>query len=198
MDKKHTFIFAGRSGCGKGTQRKLLNEYIVKKFPNENIFNYYSGDGFREFIDKKDNYSSTISDEIMKRGELQPNFLAVWLWAGAFVKNIKGDEHIFIDGSPRTLVEAQSLDSAMKFYKREKPYFIVIDVSKEESHKRLLARKREDDTEEAIKKRVNWYDTMVLPAVNFYRNNPDYHFIEVNGQQPIEDVHKEIISKINI
>ena len=198
MNQKHTFIFAGRSGCGKGTQRKLLNEYFSQKFPGENIFHYYSGDTFREFIAKEDNYSSKISNAIMARGDLQPNFLAVWLWATSFVNNLKGDEHIFIDGSPRALVEAQSLDSAMKFYKRHKPHFIVIDVSKEESHKRLLSRKREDDTEESIKKRVNWYDTQVVPAVNFYRDNPDYHFIEVNGEQSIEDVHKELISKIKL
>jgi len=198
MNQKHTFIFAGRSGCGKGTQAELLKQYFMKQFPNEPVYHYYSGDSFRKYIDKGGNYSSEISKGIMKSGELQPNFLAVWLWATAFVDNLKGDEHIFIDGAPRALVEAQSLDSAMKFYGRHKPHFIVIDVSKEESHKRLIGRKREDDTEESIKKRVTWYDTKVLPAVDFYRDNPDYHFIEVNGEQSIEDVHKELISKIKL
>jgi len=197
MNNKHTFIFSGRSGCGKGTQRKLLYEYFSKQYPNEKIFQYYTGDGFRKLLEG-DGYTNELVREVMEVGGLQPNFLAVYLWSTAFTENLEGDEHIITDGFPRALVEAQSLDSAMKFYKRHKPHFIVINVSKEESHKRLLARKRDDDTEDSIKRRVNWYDTQVLPAVNFYRDNPDYNFIEVDGEQPIEDVHAEIISKLKL
>ncbi len=196
MDK-HTFLFAGRSGSGKGTQVKLLLDVMKEKYLNDNLFQYYSGDGFRKLI-AGDGYTSDLAREVNTKGGLQPNFLAVWLWATAFVENLKGDEHIVTDGFPRARVEAEALDSALKFFKREKPTMIHINVSKDASRERLLARKREDDTEESVERRISWYETEVVPAVNFFKDNPDYNFIDINGEQSIEDVHKEIVTKLNL
>jgi adenylate kinase len=198
MDSKKTYIFIGRSGSGKGTQVKLLNDFMVKKYPGDRIYNYTSGNHFREYIKMEDNYSAKLSRDMMADGILQPNFLAVWLWANAFVADLTGDEHLIMDGAPRALVEAESLDTAMKFYGREKPTVIVIDLSKEESRKRLLERRREDDTDESIEVRVNWYDSEVMPAVEYYKENSDYNVVLVNGEQSIENVHKEMIEKLEI
>jgi adenylate kinase len=198
MNSKKTFIFIGRSGSGKGTQVKLLHDFLIEKKPEEKIYTYTSGNHFREYIKMEDNYSAQLSRDMMTDGILQPNFLAVWLWANAFVADLTGDEHLIMDGAPRALVEAESLDTAMKFYDRKNPTVIVINLSKEESRKRLLDRKREDDTDESIEERVNWYDSEVLPAVEFYRENPDYNVVDINGEQSIEEVHNEIIEKLNM
>ena len=197
MNKK-TFIFIGRSGSGKGTQVKLLQEFLNTKLPGESVYTYTSGNHFRKYIERKDNYSAQLSRDMMSEGELQPNFLAVWLWANAFVDNLTGDKHLIMDGAPRALVEAESLDTAMKFYGREKPVVIVINLSKEESRERLLSRKREDDTDESIEERISWYDTEVMPAVDYYHQNDDYEVLDINGEQSIEDVHAEIIEKLNM
>lgn len=198
MDSKKTFIFIGRSGSGKGTQVKLLHDFITKKYPEDTLYTYISGNHFREYVKMENNYSAELSRQMMKTGELQPNFLAVWLWADAFVQNLTGDEHLIMDGAPRALVEAESLDTAMKFYNRKKPTVILINISKEESRKRLYARKREDDTDDSIEGRINWYDKDVIPAVDYYRENPDYEVVDINGEQSIEGVHAEIIEKINL
>ena len=52
-NKPKTFIFIGRSGCGKGTQSELfLNKFReIKK--EEPIYYLESGKNFREFIGKK-------------------------------------------------------------------------------------------------------------------------------------------------
>jgi len=168
---------------------------MQKKDPAGRLFHFYAGNHFREFMEKESS-SSARSKEIMAAGGLQPSFLAIWLWTSAFVKDLKGDEHIFIDGSPRTLTESRALDDALKFYRRGNPYIFSINVSKEISTKRLLDRGRADDNLEAITRRVSWFDTIVKPAIDFFRNNPDYNFVDVDGEQSIEKVNEEVIRAI--
>ena len=45
-----TFIFAGPSGSGKGTQVDLLKQYLAKKTPEIPQFSSYTGDGFRSLM----------------------------------------------------------------------------------------------------------------------------------------------------
>jgi len=193
-----TFIFIGRSGCGKGTQVKFLMEHIEAKKEKEEIFYLQTGQYFRDFV-KKEGYVNNLAKKIMDEGGRQPDFLAVWIWSNAFLENIKNKEHLIIDGTPRSLNEARTLDTAIKFFKREKPFVVYIDVTREWSEERLLARGRADDLEiEDIRKRLDWFEDDVLPAVSFFRDNPDYNFIYVNGEQTIEEVGKEMMEKINI
>ncbi len=193
-----TFIFIGRSGCGKGTQAALLRDVLEKNTPNMNVFYLETGARFREFIDTP-THSSTLSKEIMERGALQPEFLAVWNWAHLFIENLKGNEHMILDGTPRKLDEAEVLDSAMCFYGREKPYVIFLDVSREFSLARFKERGRADDKSlHAIDARMQWYDEHVVPAVRFYWQNPKYTLVHINGEQPIDVVHAEIMQKINL
>jgi adenylate kinase family enzyme len=103
--------------------------------------------------------------------------------------------HLVLDGTPRSLPEARVLTSAMDFFEREEPKVIYINVSRPWSEEKLLARGRADDrTLEKINKRLDWFDKDVVPAVEFFRTNPQYKFIEVNGEQTIEKVHSDIIS----
>jgi adenylate kinase len=193
----HTFIFIGRSGSGKGTQVQLLRDYITDKDPDTAQFCLSTGDRFRSFL-KTNSHSQMLSKKIMDAGGLQPSFLAVFMWAGAFIEEVQGGEHIFTDGFPRTRSEAEILHSAWWFYNRDNPYVIEIAVSKDESRKRLLARGRADDNEEAIEERVNYYDKDVVPALDFYRNNDFYNFIAINGEQSAEKVHQDIVSALAI
>src|SRR3989338_2234331 len=160
--KPQTFILAGPSGCGKGNQVDLFKKYLHRKTPDIKQFHSYTGDGFRALIEGKTT-ASQRAREIQMAGGLQPEFLAVWIWADLLIKNFTGQEHLFIDGSPRRLGEALVLDSALDFFKREQTQVIVINVSDAETTNRLLARGRADDTAEAIKKRLGWYRDLVVP-----------------------------------
>jgi adenylate kinase family enzyme len=90
------------------------------------------------------------------------------------------------------------LESIFDFYKLEKPVVINIDISKEQSIDRLMARGRIDDNREDIAERLSWYETDVAPAIAFYENNPKYNFIKIDGNRSIEDVYKDIIEKANL
>ena len=191
-----TCIFIGRSGCGKGTQAALLERVIREKYSGEPLFYLETGARFRDFI-QSNTYSSNLSQDIMATGALQPEFLAIWNWSHLLLENMKGGEHLILDGTPRKLDEAEVLDSAMRFYKRKKPYVIFIDVSKEFSLARFKERGRIDDMNaQAIIKRMEWYEEHVVPAVRFYWQNDDYTLIHVHGEQSVDAVHAEIIKNI--
>ncbi|TSC54815.1 MAG: adenylate kinase [Parcubacteria group bacterium LiPW_30] len=192
-----TFIFIGRSGCGKGTQAELLKKY-VEEHDTEKRSIYYleTGERFRNFL-SKDGYSNKLAREIAENSELQPSFLAVSMWSSSFIENLNGEEHVFIDGTPRTLPETYILETALNFYKRGRAKVIYINVSREESEKRLLARGRKDDKKIGdIEKRLNWFDNDVVPAVMYLSQSKNHDFYDIDGEQSIEDVHKELISKV--
>jgi adenylate kinase family enzyme len=190
-----TFIIIGRSGSGKGTQADLLQEYIKKRDPKTEILYAESGDEFREFL-KSDNYASRLAKEINTKGLLQPAFLAIWIWSSYLIKNLNNEKHLILDGTPRKLNEAYVLDEAFSFYKRSNVNVIYINVSVGWATDRLKSRHRLDDTDKGIKKRLDWFDTETMEAVDFYKNNPNYNFFDINGEQSVEGVYQEIVSKL--
>ena len=192
-----TFIFIGRSGCGKGTQAELLKNVVKTRDPGGEIFYLETGANFREFI-KGDKYSNQLSRAIMKKGERQPDFLAIWMWAHILLENFKGTEHLFLDGITRSLPEAMAFSTALDFYSRTASV-IFLNVSREWAEERMIARGRSDDTsEEEMKKKLNWFDRDSSPALGYFKVNEKYKFIIINGAQTIEKVHQDILQKLNL
>ena len=190
-----TFIFFGPSGCGKGTQAKLLVEQLKKNDSENDVIYIETGQKFREF-QKGTSLTSQYVKEILDQGGLIPEFMPIWIWTQVFVENIKtGREHMILDGLSRRADEAPILNSAMQFYKRENPFVISIELSDEVAAERLRNRGRADDNNLDIAARLKWYKDNVVPAINYLRNNPYYKFIAVDGNRPIEEVHKEILEK---
>ncbi len=189
-----TIIFVGRSGCGKGTQSDLLHKYInTEDKENHLIFYMETGARFREFIER-DNFTSKIAKEVAMSGERQPDFLAVWMWSNIIIENFTENEHLIIDGTPRSLAEARVLDSAIKFYKKQNSKVIYLNVGREWSETHLKRRGRADDINvEEVKKRLDWFEKDVVPAVEYFQNNPDYQFLEINGEQNADKVHFDVI-----
>ncbi len=192
-----TVIFYGRSGSGKSTQLGLLKDALTQKDPERSIFYIQTGDEFRKFIGE-DSYTSTLARKIADTGGLQPAFLPIWIWTGMLVTNMKGNEHFFCDGLVRRYPEALVFDSAMQFYKRERPDVVNINVSEEWATERLKERGRHDDTSGAIAKRLDWFETEVIPAIHYFRENDYYNFIDVNGEQTREDVFRDITAALKL
>ena len=191
---KACYIFIGRSGCGKGTQSKKLIEEFLKP-QGRNVTYLETGSYFREFI-KGVKYSNVLANVIYENGNLQPDFLAISLWSNFLINNLEAGQDLVLDGVARKLRESNVLDSAMEFYSYKKIFVIYVNIPREESHKRMLERGRLDDTPEEIEKRLDWFDTDVLPSIEAYRDNSKYRFIEVNGLQAIDDTFKELVTKL--
>lgn len=195
--KKDTYIFISRSGGGKGTQIALLKQYLEDNDKGE-VFHLEAGDKFREFIEKK-TYSSKLAQKIANCGGLMPSFLAVWAWGGELVDHLTKDNILIIDGIPRKLNEAKLLVEALEFYDRHKVKVVLINVSRDWAMGKMVERHREDDEKLASRKeRLEWFESDVLPVIKFFKGNPDYEVIEVNGEQDIKSVHDEVMEKLSL
>lgn len=193
----HSFIFMGRSGCGKGTQAKMIIETLKKLDPGRKSVYVQTGQELRELI-KGESYTQKMVKDIYDVGGLQPEFIAIYVWAKALVDRYTGDEHLVFDGVARKLHEAAALLSVFPFYKTEKPWVINLEITDEEAEKRLMGRKRFDDNKKEIAVRLSWYETEVRTAIEFYRSNPLCNFVTVNGAQSVEKVHADIVKAVGL
>jgi adenylate kinase len=190
-----TIIFFGRSGCGKGTQAKLLIKHLESFDSSNKVVYVETGDGLREFV-KKAGLTQNLIANLMSSGALLPAFIPIWVWTNSLI-NLNGKEHLVLDGLSRRVHEAPILDEALKFYNRQNPIVIVLNISKELSKQRLLARGRADDKDEDIDERLAWYETNVIPTIDFFRQNDYYKVVDIDGEQSIEKVNADIIEAIS-
>lgn len=125
-------ILMGLPGAGKGTQASE----IVKKFPIPHIS---TGDMFRKAIKDETNLGKEAKS-YMDRGELVPDEVTV----GIVKERISEDDAkkgFLLDGFPRTIEQAEALNSIMSELDREIDAAINIEVPEEELMNRLTGRR---------------------------------------------------------
>lgn len=189
-----TLVFFGIVGSGKGTQVKLLQEYLKKSDSMEQVY-AYPGNVYRTLVSSGTYVGNLIKDS-MNRGELQPNFMTNAIFSDILLSELTPEKHLIADGYPRTINQAENFEQMMNFYGRREIKIIYIKLSEEEAMKRNLLRGRHDDTEEGLKRRFAEYKNHVVPAMDYLKDKPGYSLFEINGEQSIEAVHKDIISKL--
>ncbi len=217
--KSLNFVLIGRSGCGKGTQARLLAE----RYGNIRIIS--TGDLFRKLAEKKTAVGRKIK-QILKSGELPSDDIAVALWMYEMCERLKDSEGLIADGFPRRLKEAISLTRFLEFLGRvENTYCVLLDISKKEAFGRLSKRRickkcgklipwigkfkefvrcdscrgelilRPDDEPKAIKSRLAYYERWVVPVIRYFEKKK--MLIRVNGDQPIDKVFSDIIGAVS-
>ena len=115
-------LFLGAPGCGKGTQSKI----IIKKY---NIPQISTGDLLREEIKEGSNLGNEIQ-EIMSSGKFVNDELVLSLVS----KKLGQDEcknGFILDGYPRNITQAQSLDKLFISKNISLEYVFLIDVPSE-------------------------------------------------------------------
>jgi adenylate kinase len=197
----------GPQASGKGTQAKKL----IQKY---GLVHISPGMLLRHEVEQKTGLGKKI-EKIIDAGDLVPNEIIFDLIHPLLEKN----ENVLFDGFPRSLEQAEILD---KSFQMDKVILIVVpdSVSKEriggrrecdDGHdyhikykppkkdgicdidgKKL--HKRHDDTPKAIQHRLDIYHSQTEPVIEFYKKQGIV--IQINGDQPIEAVTKEIMSKL--
>lgn len=125
-------IMLGRSGSGKGTQAQTL----AHEFNLEYIG---TGDLLRKFSERE-NAASRRMKETMAQGKLAPSWMPFFIWMEklAYTDAHKG---VLFDGSPRMLGEAITLDEVLEWFERKNIKVILIDISRDTAHRRLMKRR---------------------------------------------------------
>jgi len=212
-------ILIGKSGSGKGTQADLLME----KFSLDYIG---AGNMIRARMKKEDFTGRKIKSLYKKGILYPVSVVFdLWLDNIEKFKKKKNFRGLVIDGNPRRLIEAQLMDSALGWYEWDKNVkVILVDISDKEAILRLTKRricknckelipyvgefkklkkchkcggqliKRADDTIKSAKNRINWFKKDVGPAINYYEKTG--RLIKINGEQPINDVFKDILKEL--
>lgn len=190
MQSQFTISFLGRSGCGKGTQAELLLKDL-----GDGLY-ISSGELLRHLAEQKTEVGIKVK-EILNSGMLAPEQVVTPLWLNEIAYKLDNGRPLVIDGFPRKINEAHQLDDILRFIERLDDFkIILVDVSPEEALHRLKLRARPDDLDEAIKKRLSFYDEEVVQVVDHYRQLGK--IIEINGEQTVENVYKDIRSALNI
>lgn len=195
MINQRAFIFIGNSGCGKGTQARLLQEKMEQK--QMSVLHLELGGEFRDFWETS-GYTAARAANLVKTGKLQPEFLATHIWSHMLIKYFDETKHLIADGVPRRVREAQVLDGALKFYGIERPIIFYLNISRETARERMLSRTRDDDKVSMIEERLDWFEQDVMKTIEFLKNDPYYEFCEINGEQSVEEIHQEVMGRANI
>jgi len=199
-------ILIGVQGSGKGTQAKLISGKY-------NLPHISTGDLFRESVKNKTQLG-VKAKSFMDKGMLVPDDVTIGLVRERLANKDCAKGYI-LDGFPRKLSQAEALDKITRIEKA-----VYLEISDELAIKRISSRRqcskcgaiygidippkkigvcdkcnvklfqRDDDKEEAVKKRLDIFHKETEPLIDFY-GNKDVLFT-VNGAQPVEKIFKDI------
>ncbi|MEN9413124.1 MAG: hypothetical protein RLZZ342_211, partial [Candidatus Parcubacteria bacterium] len=155
-------LFFGSQGAGKGTQVKMLMEFLRGQ-SDRGIIHIDMGVELRALRDTG-SYTGKLTGEVIDAGHRMPDFMPVYLQTKKIVDAFTGEEHIVADGLARGSDQTRAFDDMMQFFRRDL-HVINLVISDDVAVQRLLARGRNDDTEEGIRNRLAWTKTDVLPQL---------------------------------
>lgn len=209
-------VFLGAPGCGKGTQAGIIAQGL-------GVAHIASGDLFREAAKRGDELGEQVRS-YMDKGLLVPDEITVGMILERIAVP-DCDQGYVLDGFPRTLGQAEALDRALGERGEAIGKVMYIKVSPEELVKRLSARficrdcqvpyhqitsppkvvgrcdrcggelyQRPDDSPETVTKRLEVYFAETAPLIDYYRRAGK--LVEVNGEQGIENVAREIMTAL--
>ena len=178
-------LLLGPQGSGKGTQAKRIAEEY-------GLAHIATGDMLRAAI-ADDKPLGRVVKPIVERGDLVPDELMVNL-----IRERLDDEDtregFILDGFPRTMAQAEALDSMLSEIGRDLDIVFELqindDVAVDRLGKRAVEEGRTDDTPDAIARRLSEYHEKTEPLVGYYRLRGN--LVGIHGNKPIDDVFSEI------
>lgn len=172
-------IFLGVQGSGKSTQAKMLADQLNLPFLE-------MGQLFRDKASEEGESGAKIK-QALSTGNLVDDEIVVKTLQEELT-NTKYKDGFILDGYPRNEAQLEGLTQTI-----DKVFYIK--VTDNEALKRLILRKREDDTEELLKKRLEIYHEKTEPLLSFFRKHEI--LVEIDGEQTIEEVNKSVLEKLD-
>jgi len=157
-------LLLGPQGSGKGTQaRRISAEYGIPHIA--------TGDILRAAIAEGTPLGQQVKP-ILEGGELVPDELIIEVIRER-LEEPDAAAGFVLDGFPRTMGQADALDSVLREIGRELTVVFALQVSDEICIERLLKRARDerrtDDTPDTIRRRLELYHRETEPLIEHYR-----------------------------
>jgi len=173
-------ILIGIQGAGKSTQGSLLSEEYGVPYLS-------SGHIFREMAKEKTKLGRWLK-ETLNSGALVPDDTTLEIVL-TYLEKPEYEKGYILDGFPRTVPQAAAFNGGVD-------YVVFLDVSDREALWRISGRNdvREDETLQAIRKRIGLFHELTSPVVEYYKEQGK--LIEVNGELEVKEVFEEILSSI--
>ena len=178
-------LLLGVQGSGKGTQaRRIASEYGLAHIATGDILRRAMSDGSE---------LGRRVQPIYDRGDLVPDDLMIEL----IKERLQADdtrEGFILDGFPRTMPQAEALDTMLS--EIDRPLSVVFElqvpeaVAIERLERRAADEGRVDDTPEAIARRIDLYRRETEPLVSHYRLAGN--LVGIHGDRPENEVFTEI------
>ena len=182
-------IFIGPPGVGKGTQAERVTTHFK-------IVHLSTGEILREEINTNTRLGR-VAKAFMNDGQLVPDDLLL----EKMNNRLRQDdcmEGYLLDGFPRTLPQAQGLDSILEDLNQSLDRAVNLTADNDELIRRLVLRGqksgRDDDSPDVIRKRQQVYRDQTAPLIDYYRRQQI--LTEVNGIGKISEITNRIIRSL--
>jgi len=214
-DQPIIIIFLGAPGAGKGTQAAGVAREL-------NMAHISSGDLFRQAVERGDELGLKVK-AYMEKGTLVPDEITIQMVLNRLAQP-SSQKGIILDGFPRNLAQAESLDRALSAQEEAVWRVIYIRVEQPELIRRLSTRwlcrkcqaphtreaaggqpsvcqkcggelyQRADDSPETVKKRLEVYFNDTTPLIDYYLRKGK--LAEVEGEGAVNIVTDRIVSAV--
>ena len=138
-------------------------------------------------------------EPILASGELVPDELTVALIRER-LSEPDAARGFVLDGFPRNLAQAEALDAMLTEIDRELDLVLFFDLdqvtSTERLRKRAVIEGRDDDTPDAIARRLELYHEQTAPLVELYRASG--RLVPIRAERTIDEVANEIAEALDL
>ncbi len=209
MSRGPRLILLGKQGAGKGTQAaRLAERYGIAHIATGDLFRAAAAAGTP---------AGREAEEYMNRGDLVPDDLTLRIVEERFAEDGLIDQGFVLDGFPRTLPQAEKLEEVLDSHPLD--LVINIEVPTEIVLDRIAGRRvcencgttyhvsvppkddwtcdvcgGEDDTEEAVMRRLELYEKETVPIIDFYRKLGK--LVVVDGTGDSDDVFARLVEQV--
>jgi len=184
-------VLFGPPGAGKGTQsQKLIEKY--------QLVHLSTGDLLRNEI-AAGSHLGLEAKKLMDEGQLVPDAVVIGMISNKLKDSADSKGFIF-DGFPRTVAQAEALDTLLDNHQEKISLMIALEVDEQELERRLLLRGKDsgrvdDANPEIIRKRIMEYKSKTTPVANFYKEQGKLS--TVKGVGTVEEIFAEISAVVD-
>jgi adenylate kinase len=182
-------LLLGPQGAGKGTQAKRIADAY-------DIPHIASGEILRSEMAAGTELGHRVKD-VYDRGDLVSDDLMIEL-IRARLEQADTDSGFILDGFPRTTVQAEALDAMFGEIGRNFSVVFALQIPDNVAFERLRLRAqvegRADDTDEAIRRRLENYHRETEPLIEYYRVRGN--LVPIHGERRESEVFAELQSAL--